>query len=143
MSMLTLVEDSLASWRIVRLVRDDYLTQPVRDHIYDALDGDAPGEDADVGTCECGHPREQHGSLSGNGSPHCAAECDCDRYRPIASARVARIRHPKLTTLLECPHCLGVWAAGAVVLLRRLRLGWLVRVLAISAVGGELARRTS
>ncbi len=138
-----LVEDALATWRIVRLVRSDYLTQPIRDRVYDLLDGDASGEDDEcVGTCTCGHPKEQHVARVTGGSPRChRAGCPCARYRPIASARVARLRHPKLATLLECPYCLGVWAAGAVLLVRAVHANWLVRLLAISAVASELAIR--
>jgi uncharacterized protein DUF1360 len=137
-----LVEDALATWRVVRLVRSDYLTQPVRDRIYDLLDGDAPGEDEQVGTCTCGHPKEQHAAAADGAPARChRAGCPCGRYRPIASARVARLRHPKLATLLECPYCLGVWAAGAVLLARAVHADWLVRLLAVSAVASELAVR--
>jgi uncharacterized protein DUF1360 len=141
-SATRLVEDALATWRLVRLVRSDYLTQPLRDRVYDLLDGDATGEDEHVGTCACGHPREQHAAPVDGVSARChRAGCPCGRYRPIASARVARLRHPKLATLLECPYCLGVWAAGAVLLVRALHANWLVRLLAISAVASELAIR--
>ena len=141
-SATRLVEDALATWRLVRLVRSDYLTQPLRDRVYDLLDGDAAGEDECVGTCTCGHPKEQHAAAVDGASARCHRPgCPCGRYRPIASARVARLRHPKLATLLECPYCLGVWAAGAVLLVRALHANWLVRLLAVSAVASELAIR--
>ena len=139
-----LLEDALATWRLVRLAHDDYITQPLRDRLYDVLDGDASGEDPDIGTCTCKHPKEQHaaGSDMHSDASACAADCECREYQPLASARVARLRHPKLTTLMECPHCLAVWGAATVVLLRYLRLGWAVSLLAASAVASELARRT-
>lgn len=137
------VEDGLAAWRLVRLAHSDYLTQPLRDRIYDALDGAAPGEDDPrVGTCECGHPAEQHEPRGEVPPRPCRAlRCACQEYRPLASPRVARLLHPKLAALVECPYCLGVWSAAAVVLLRAIGAGWLVRVLAVSAVAAELARR--
>src|SRR4051812_45532055 len=115
---IALVEDALASWRLVRLVESDYITQPLRDRVYDLLDSDAEvkGPEPDVGTCQCGHAKEQHTGIG------CHAEgCTCAEFRPMASAGVARLRHPKLTTLMECPYCLGIWAAAAVVVLRVLR----------------------
>jgi Protein of unknown function (DUF1360) len=141
-SVTALVEDALAAWRVVRLVRSDYLTQPIRDRVYDLLDGDAVGEDDHIGTCVCRHAKEQHVRVADEAPHRCHHPgCPCGRYRPIASARVARLRHPKLATLLECPYCLGVWAAGAVLVARALHANWIVRLLAVSAVASELATR--
>lgn len=81
--MIRLLEDVGATWRIVRLVRSDKVTQGLRDR--------------------------------------------------------ARVVDGKLSQLIECPYCLGVWAATLVLLMRRLHLGWLVRLLAVAAVAGELA----
>ena len=144
--LTSLAEDALATWRLVRLVRSDYLTQSLRDRVYGLLDGDEPVDvrtddpdrETEVGTCVCGHPREQH---AGDGCH--ATGCECHEYRPMASARVARLRHPKLATLLECPYCLGVWAAACVLVLRGVRADWLVRLLAVSALASELAVRES
>jgi hypothetical protein len=146
--VISLVEDVLAAWRLVRLARTDTITQPLRDRLYDVLDEDAvpSGVEPDVDSCECGHPSESHEDRFG---PCCAAlvrlgsesvrSCVCEQYRPRASARAARMRHPKLATLVECPYCLSIYAAGLVLVLRRLRCGWLVRLLAVSALAGEVA----
>jgi hypothetical protein len=48
----------------------------------------------------------------------------------------------KALYLLDCPYCLSIYAAGVVILLNRLPLGkTVVRLLAMSAVGGELSNR--
>lgn len=138
--MIRLLEDIGATWRIVRLVRSDKITQPLRDRLRDVLDEDAEpdADEPDVETCTCGHPQRAHDS--GVGQCRVADRlCPCMQYVPIASAKVARQRHPKLSQLMECPYCLGIWAAALVLLMRRLRLGWLVRLLAVAAVAGEIA----
>ena len=52
----------------------------------------------------------------------------------------ARLRGPA-AEIAACPWCASVWAAAAVLVLRWLQLGWLVRLLAVSAVAGEIAAR--
>ena len=48
----------------------------------------------------------------------------------------------KALQLMDCPYCLSVWAAGLVIVLKHLPLGKsVVRLLAISAVAGELSNR--
>lgn len=54
---------------------------------------------------------------------------------------VPEVAHPMLVKFLDCPYCVSVWAALAVLVLRGLRLGWVVRLLAISAVAGEVSAR--
>lgn len=85
------VENCLATWRLVRLVRTDSITEEARSRLL------------------------------------------------LAAGFAPKLRI--LTKLIDCPYCLSVWAAGVVLLLRALRLHWLVRLLAASAVAGELAAR--
>ena len=48
----------------------------------------------------------------------------------------------KFLQLMDCPYCLSVWAAGAILVLNHLPGGkLLVRLLAMSAVAGELSSR--
>lgn len=48
----------------------------------------------------------------------------------------------KVLQLLDCPYCLSIWAAGTVLVLKRLPLGkTVVRLLALSAVAGEVSSR--
>lgn len=48
----------------------------------------------------------------------------------------------KFLQLMDCPYCLSIWAAGTVLLLKRLPLGkTVVRLLALSAVAGEASSR--
>ncbi len=57
----------------------------------------------------------------------------------------ARPKHPKLAELIECPHCVSVYAAAGVLAARRYTPGlWdpLARLLAFSAVAGIVAEQT-
>ena len=48
----------------------------------------------------------------------------------------------KFLELMDCPYCLSIWAAGTVLILKRLPMGkTVVRLLAMSAVAGELSSR--
>jgi hypothetical protein len=64
--------------------------------------------------------------------------------RPRARTRgmLERRGHRKLLELADCPWCLGMWVAGAVVVLRRAApdaWGPLAKALALSATSGLLA----
>jgi hypothetical protein len=145
--MRDLIMDALAAWRLVRLVRVDYIMQPLRDRIYEVLAEGAPPttDEHEIGTCRCGHPREMHHAASGAAQRQgaCTTEsCPCTAFRPFASANEARLRHPKLAALLECPYCLSMWAALVVAVASRLPLGrTIIRLLAVSAAAGELSAR--
>jgi hypothetical protein len=48
----------------------------------------------------------------------------------------------KLLQLMDCPYCLSIWAAGLVIVAKRLPFGkTVVRLLALSAVAGEASNR--
>jgi len=48
----------------------------------------------------------------------------------------------KFLQLMDCPYCLSVWAAGVVLVLNHVPMGkMVVRLLAMSAVAGELSSR--
>jgi hypothetical protein len=65
-----------------------------------------------------------------------------DRPRATTRRMLERRGHEKLLELADCPWCLGMWVAGAVVILRRTApRAWspLASTLALSATSGLLA----
>lgn len=104
--MIELLEAAAATHRISRLVVTDSIGEPVRDWWV-------------------------HWSYTLSGKTPPAV----NQWKELAEVAMDDPTHPKVVELAACVHCVGVWAALAVLILRRLPAGrHLVRLLAISGV---------
>lgn len=104
--MIELLEAAAATHRISRLVVTDSITEPIRDAWV-----------------------KLSYALAMKPEP------EPSEYKPLAEVAMDDPNHPKLVELASCVHCVGVWAALLVLVLRKLPGGrGLVRLLAVSGV---------
>lgn len=158
MSGARLVEDMAAAWRLTRLVTTDViaskprmavlrwaLRMPQCESVY-SLTANEQGRglvDYDVRcerewhgpagfhTIEASHlPPTVRAAIRPNeydGPFRWASGDTRERVTPDRDP-VPEVAHPMLVKFLDCPYCVSVWAALAVLVLRGLRLGWVVRL---------------